>query len=58
LHQKKRKVIKKVVIHALLEDDLENIAYQVKEVTEEYFDLAAQKKEERHSDVKAQIDTL
>jgi hypothetical protein len=46
------------VIQALTKDDLEKIRYQVKEVTEETFMRAAQKQEEMHMNVQAQIAIL
>jgi len=58
LQRNKRKTIKQVAIQVLLEDELDKILDQVKEVTEEDFDWATQKQEERHSDVQAQIATL
>jgi hypothetical protein len=45
-------------MQSLTEDDLERIADQVKEATDESFEHATQQQEERNSDMQAQISTL
>jgi hypothetical protein len=54
----KRKSSKEKNIHALTRYDLDNIGDQVKEVIEEGFMKDAQKQEEMHTNVHAQIATL
>jgi DNA-binding protein YbaB len=48
---KKRKVLREPSVQALTEDDLEKIADQVKEATNEAFECATQQQEEMHLDM-------
>jgi hypothetical protein len=47
-----------VAIQALMEDYLENIVDRVKEVINDYFERAAQKQEDMHSNVQVRIVAL